>query len=135
MKDKSFLDTNVLIYCYSVSEPEKQMKAQTVANLPDIIISTQVLKELSSILRRKYRLDWSNIRAAIEETQTNFEVYVNTIDSIKAACDIAKQYQFSFYDSLIVAAALDSGCTTLFSEDLQHGQVINEMLVIKNPFI
>lgn len=135
MKDKSFLDTNVLIYCYSVSEPEKQMKAQTVANLPDIIISTQVLKELSSILRRKYRLDWSNIRAAIEETQTNFEVYVNTIDSIKAACDIAKQYQFSFYDSLIVAAALDSGCTTLFSEDLQHGQVINEMLVVKNPFI
>jgi predicted nucleic acid-binding protein len=96
MKDKSFLDTNVLIYCYAVSEPEKQMKAQTVANLSDTVISTQVLKELSSILRRKYGLDWSNIRAAIEEAQTNFEVYVNTIDSIKAACDIAKQYQLSF---------------------------------------
>ena len=134
MKDKSFLDTNVLIYCYTISEPEKQTKAQAVADLPNTVISTQVLKEVSNILRKKFALNWADVRSAIEEAESNFEVHINTANSIKKACAIAERYGFSFYDSLIVAAALEVGCSTLYSEDLQYGQVIEKSLTVKNPF-
>ena len=65
----------------------------------------------------------------------NNEVHTNSFTTIQRACKIAERYSFSFYDSLIVAAALESGCLILFSEDLQHGQVIEKVLTVKNPFI
>lgn len=118
MNDKVFLDTNILIYCYTTSEPGKQIKAQAVANFPNAVISTQVLKEFSNILKKKFGLDWSAIRSAVDEVERNFEIYTNTTNSIKNACSIAERYGFSFYDSLIITAALECGCTTLYSEDI-----------------
>ena len=135
MTDRAFLDTNVLIYCYTSTEPNKQSKALAVANLPNVVISTQVLKEFTNILRRKFGLEWSAIRAALDEVERNFEVHSNAPASVKNACRIAERYGFSFYDSLIIAAALESGCVVLYSEDLQDGQVIEKVLTVKNPLI
>lgn len=135
MKDKIFLDTNILIYCYTTSEPDKQSKAQSLANLPQVMISTQVLKEFTNTLRKKFKLEWPAILAALEEVETNFQIFYNTLTSIKRACTIADRYGFSFYDSLIIVAALESGCSILYSEDLQHGQIIENTLMVRNPFL
>lgn len=134
MNDRSFLDTNVLIYCYTSTEPNKLVKAQSVASLPDVVISTQVLKEMANILQKKFNLDWPAIRTTIDEVENNFEVHINTPTCIKNACAIADRYGFAFYDSLIIATALESGCRILYFEDLQHGQVIEQTLTIQNPF-
>ncbi len=135
MKDKAFLDTNILIYCYTKTELEKQIKARQVANLSNTVISTQVLKELTNILRKKFNIEWPIIHSVLTEVEGNFEIYENNANSIRRACEIADKYQFSFYDSLIIAAALYSNCKILFSEDLQNGQLIERVLMIKNPFL
>ncbi|MCB0613137.1 MAG: PIN domain-containing protein [Lewinellaceae bacterium] len=80
-------------------------------------------------------MDWLSIQATLNEVENNFEVYANTARSIKHACFIADRYGFSFYDSLIIAASLESGCTVLYSEDLHDGQAIENTLTIKNPFL
>jgi predicted nucleic acid-binding protein len=122
------------VYCYTSTELEKREKAQRAAKLPNTIISTQVLQEFSNTLRRKFQIPWDKISDGLHEIQKDFEVYINTEPTIFRACKIAEKYSFSFYDSLIVAAALESGCTTLFSEDLQHEQIIEGKLKILNPF-
>jgi predicted nucleic acid-binding protein len=135
MNGKIFIDTNILIYCYTAVEQDKRSKAQLVASLPDTILSTQVLNEFSNILRKKFNLTWPDIINALEEVERNFEVFNNTAVTINEACRIADRYGFSFYDSLIVAAALESGCYILYSEDLQHGQLIEKTLTVKNPLL
>jgi len=67
--------------------------------------------------------------------EQNNEVYTNSFATIQRACQVAQRYGFSFYDSLIVAAALEADCVVLYSEDLQHEQVIEQTLTVKNPFI
>ena len=71
----------------------------------------------------------------IKEMRENNEVQTNTVSTVNQACQIADRYSYSFYDSLILAAALEAECPVLFSEDLQHGQLIEQALTIKNPFI
>ena len=133
MNDKIFLDTNILIYCYSSSNPNKQIKARAVASLPNTVISTQVLKEFTNVLYKKLKLDWQDIRKELEELEESFIIHTNTATSIKNACNIADRYGFSFFDSLIISAALETGCNILYSEDMQDGQVIEKTLTIKNP--
>lgn len=135
MSDKVFLDTNILIYCYSSSDIIKQSKAQGVANLPNVFISTQVMKEFTNVLYKKFKLDWQAIRNALDELGGNFNVHTNTSSSIKRACQIADRYGFSFFDSLIIVAALEADCVTLYSEDMHDGQLIENKLTIKNPLV
>ena len=100
------------------------------------IISTQVLQEMCNTLGSKYMLDYSSIKDTLQECiSTSNEIYTNHQHTIIKACDIAKRYNFSFYDSLIISAALESNCDLLYSEDLQHNQIIDNVLTIVNPFI
>ena len=69
------------------------------------------------------------------ECSSNNRVFVNNPETIKKAIEIANKYGFSFYDSLIINAAIESGCKMLYSEDMQHGQVIEKKLTIINPFV
>jgi predicted nucleic acid-binding protein len=134
MKDNVFIDTNVLVYSYSFTEPSKQSIAQNLVFTGNAFISTQVLQELSNILNKKFKIDWHQITNVLAECQQNFNVYLNLPSTVSQACLIADKYKYSFYDSLIIAAALQTNCTTLYSEDLQHGQLIDETLKIFNPF-
>jgi predicted nucleic acid-binding protein len=133
MNDNCFIDTNILVYCYTDDESEKQRKALDIANRPDTFISTQVLTELSNTLKRKFNLNWKEIEMVLSEVNSGFNVYLNKPETIERSCRIAKKYGYSFYDSLIITSALSCNCKTLYSEDLQDGQKIEKKLTIVNP--
>jgi predicted nucleic acid-binding protein len=134
MKDRVFIDTNILIYLYSTDQEQKQMSAQKLIEKNNCFISTQVLQEFSNTLRNKYKAEWRNIKAAIDEVATSASVFTNHEETIKRAIEVAEKYKYSFYDSLIIAAALETACTILYSEDMQHKQMIYGKLQIINPF-
>jgi predicted nucleic acid-binding protein len=131
---KVFLDSNVVIYTYNNGEKEKQQISKHLIAENDTVISTQVLQEVSNVLSRKFKMNFDTIKALLAECVRNNEVYTNKQTTIFRACDIAERYHFSFYDSMIIAAALESGCEVLYSEDLQHNQVIDRILLIENPY-
>ncbi|AEE53534.1 PIN domain-containing protein [Haliscomenobacter hydrossis] len=134
MNDKSFLDTNILVYCYTENEPDKKAVALALAQHSETWISTQVLQELSNTLRKKFRLSWPDINATLHEVSQNLGVYTNQYDTITNAVRIAERYGYSFYDCLIISSCLAIGCDVLYSEDLQNRQVIDGILEIRNPF-
>lgn len=133
--DKCFIDTNVLVYCYTKDEPAKRKKALMVANKQSAFISTQVLNEFTNTLKKKFNHSWTEIQQTLNEVSADFNVFINKPATIKQACHIADKYKFSFYDSLIIVAALECKCKILYSEDLQHKQLIEKTLTVINPFV
>ena len=127
----AFLDTNVLVYAQGVGT--KSEKARQVV-LEGGIVSVQVLNELTNVLRRKFGLDWNEIAEVLEDVKTALDsVRPIGLETHVAALDLSRDNGFNFYDSLIIAAALEAGCDQLLTEDLQAGRRI-EGLVIVNPF-
>jgi len=129
---RAFFDTNVLIYTVT-SDPRKR-QADRVLRAGGIV-SVQVLNEFTHVARNKLRHDWDIIAFALDQFRLSFEaIWPLTLDTHAAALAIARDNNFSFYDALIVASAIEAGCDTLYSEDMQHGRVIGA-LTIRNPFI
>jgi predicted nucleic acid-binding protein len=135
MPDKIFLDTNIIIYGYSQDEPDKQKLALDCARSGVAWISTQVINETVNTLKRKFSLDYTQIGTVVNELNQNFHVAIVSIQTIQSALAIAERYQYSYFDSLILASALEAGCDRLYSEDLHDGQQIDNQLTIVNPFI
>jgi predicted nucleic acid-binding protein len=129
-----FVDTNVLIYAFTENEPDKREMALTALDDSEPVISTQVLKEFSNVLLGKMGCD-NNV---VTDTLTNItdvaEILVESVDLVFGAIRLHDKYGFSFYDSLIIEAALVSNCEILLSEDLHDGQIIDGKLKIVNPF-
>lgn len=134
MSDSIFLDTNILVYAYSDTELQKQTIARKLISENISFISTQVLQELSNTLSRKFKKSWPEITEAVKEVSLSNLVHANSEATIQHAIKIAEQYKFSFYDSLIIAAALECKCSKLYSEDMSHGQLIEKQITIVNPF-
>jgi predicted nucleic acid-binding protein len=135
MNANVFFDTNVLVYLYSIDEPEKQQAAlKQIEVSENRWISTQVLSELSNTLRKKFKLEYSNIANVLNEIQSSFQVIIVQPNTIEHALHLAQTYRYSYYDSLILAASLEKTCHFLYSEDMQHQQVIDQKLTIVNPF-
>jgi predicted nucleic acid-binding protein len=126
-----FFDTNVLLYLLS-DDMAKADRAEALLAAGGVI-SVQVLNEFASVATRKKALDFSETRETLSTIRRACGVRTLDVDTHELGLDIAERYRFSIYDSLIVAAALRAGCSTLYSEDLQHGQTI-EGLTIRNPF-
>jgi predicted nucleic acid-binding protein len=135
MSDKAFLDSNIIVYSYSNSEPEKQEIARKLIAENNTFISSQVLQELCNIITRKFKFSYSTAITAIEECCQNNNVHINSEATIIQACRLAERYGFSFYDSLIISAAIESNCSTLYSEDLHSGQILEGKLTVRNPFV
>ena len=133
MSDKIFLDSNILIYCYSNSDEKKQAIARNLAKKNNTFISTQVLNETANVLFKKYGIDWDSIEGLITDFERNFFIQALTANDVRKACRIADRYKFSFYDSMIISSALECNCSILYSEDLQDAQKI-EKIKILNPF-
>jgi predicted nucleic acid-binding protein len=132
MNDKPFFDTNIAIYAFS-SDP-RTAKADDLLNRGGFI-SVQVMNEFARVMRRKQQRSWNEIRTLTTALHALApEPFPVTRETHEKALSIAERFNFEFFDCLIVAAALLGGCTTLYTEDLQHGQVI-EGLTIRNPFI
>lgn len=133
MSDDLFLDTNILVYATAKGDP----RAATAIRLLSAggVVSVQVLNEFASVARRKLRWPWAEVIRALAE----FRILLRTPQPIslathETALQLAQQDRLSIYDALIVASALEAGCTTLLSEDMQDGRVIDGRLTIRNPF-
>ena len=99
------------------------------------LISVQVLNELAAVARRKLRMSWPEVTDALGAIRILCPSPIPiTAQMHDAALRLAGQHGFHIYDALIVEAALEADCTTLYSEDLQSGQVIDGRLTIHNPF-
>jgi predicted nucleic acid-binding protein len=135
MSDKIFLDTNIIIYLYSEDELVKNKQSESILQSENITISTQVLNEFSNTLRKKFKLGFDEIGKAIKQLIENISVIPIRTQTIFSALNTAKKYRFSYYDSLIIASAIEYNCDILYSEDLQHGQIIEKKLKIINPYL
>jgi len=134
MKDNIFLDTNMFVYLYSEDEPLKQAVVEEIINYIKPIISIQVLNELSNTLRKKFQKEFDEIENVIDEISENCTIEIIDELTVRSALAIAKKYKYHYYDSLIIASALENNCSILYSEDMQDGQIIEKRLKIVNPF-
>jgi predicted nucleic acid-binding protein len=128
----AFLDTNILVYAQ-----ETGTKAGISQNLvaQGGTISVQVLNELANVLRKKKGRSWSDIELVLDDIDNVFDPALPlTTKTNRAALALARDHGISFYDALIVAAAIEAGCDTLFTEDMQHGSTIGGLAVV-NPFL
>lgn len=131
--DRPFFDTNVLLYLLS-EDTRKADRAEAIIATGGTI-SVQVLNEFASVASRKLTMSYAEIRDALGTVRAVCKTQAVTVDTHELGLDIAERFGFSLYDSMIVSSALQSGCTILYSEDMQHGQEINAQLVITNPFL
>ena len=128
-----FLDSNILVY--AVSEDPRSEIARTLIQ-QHFVISIQCLNEFANVARRKLVMPWDEVDEAIS-------LLIHLADDVlpidlalhKSAISLASRYGYSFYDALIVAAALKAGATVLYSEDMQSGHELDEGLKIVNPFL
>ncbi len=130
-----FLDTNILLYGFSSSDNSKREIVHQLLDKCDCFISTQVLQECSNILIKKFNLPNSDIYLSIKKLTEDFNIIVNDETNVLKAIELKSVLNFSFYDALILSAALNSACENVFSEDLHHQQKIENKLVIINPFL
>ena len=133
MSDKVFFDTNVLLY--TIGQHDARTPTAEALLASGGLISVQVLNELASVAQRKLRMSWPQVTDALGAIRILCRSPIPlTSETHDAASRLASQYGFHIYDALIVGAALEADCTTLYSEDLQSGQVIEGRLTIHNPF-
>lgn len=138
INNKCFLDTNLLIYAWDNTELDK--KNSIISFLNNIkansfpVISTQTLGEFYNVAVKKIGLTKDQTYVICEEYSKIFPVYEITTENVLHAMKISKNTQFSYWDSLILAMAIDTGCSVLYSEDLNNGQEI-EGLKIVNPLL
>jgi len=129
---KPFFDTNILVYA-ATSDPKKQRAVDCLGR--GGAASVQVLNEFVHVARRKFDHDWPRIETALAHFRNTFDKVVPlTLTTHASAVALARDHRLAFYDALIVAAALEAGCDTLYSEDMQHGRTIGT-LRIENPFV
>jgi predicted nucleic acid-binding protein len=133
MSDRAFLDTSIFVYAIRQDDP-RSLPAEELISAGGKI-SVQVLNEFAAVVRRKTKMSWDDVQVALESIEALCPGPLPvTIDTHKRALAIARKYQYGVYDALIVASALEAGCTILYSEDMQDGQVIDRRLTIRNPF-
>lgn len=130
---RPFFDTNVLLYLLS-EDSQKADRAETIMAQGGVI-SVQVLNEFASVASRKLKMAYTEIRETLSIVRAVCQTQAITIDIHEQGLDVAERFGFSLYDSMIVSAALQAGCSVLYSEDMQYGQDIDGQLVITNPFL
>ena len=131
---KRFVDTNIVVYNYANVEPDKYRKASDAFLGIGRVCSTQVLSELSNVLSSKFHFTWPEIDAIADEVVSAVDILTVSITTIKKARALSERYKYSYYDSLILASAIEAGCDILYSEDFQHNQVIEGVRIV-NPFL
>jgi len=136
MPERSFVDTNVLVYTDDQDSPTKQATSlelfERLARERSGVVSTQVLQEYFVASTRKLGLEEELARRKVQ-LFGGLGVVVLDVPQILGAIDLVRLHRFSFWDALIIQAALDANCRVLYSEDLQPNRAIRG-LRIRNPF-
>jgi predicted nucleic acid-binding protein len=137
MKDRSFLDTNILVYADDQDAGKKRDRARGLVRdlmrASCAVVSTQVLQEFFVITTKKLGVPAAMARRKVE-LLARMDVVVVRPELILGAIDLHRLHSISFWDALIVRAAVASGCARILSEDLSHGQLF-EGVSIENPFL
>ncbi len=128
----SFFDTNVLLYLIGSDDPKSRIAEQLTRQGGNITV--QVLNESANVLRRKKSVSWPAVHKFIHDLEAMLDILPVTHEIHRDGLRLAERYGFAIYDSFIVAAALAAHCDTLWSEDMQHGMVVDGRLTITNPF-
>ena len=129
----AFLDSNILIYAYS--KDRRSAAARAICEQPHTL-SIQSLNEFANVARRKLRFEWNEITEnLISIVELAESIVPLTYELHQTGIAIADRYKMQVYDAMILAAALEAGCDTLYSEDLQDGLVIEGLLAVRNPFV
>ena len=136
-----FLDTNIFVYAFLASEPRKRVKAVQLieSSLASGLgcISYQVIQEFANVARKKFavRMISADCKAFMDAAMQPMNRVASSTELVYCALDLQDELKYSFYDCLMLAAALQGACSTLYSEDLQHGQLVRGALRIVNPFL
>lgn len=135
-KSKVFIDSNFFIYLLNKYEKEKRRQCAALLleleETSSIVISTQVVKEVSAVLLRKYHYPVDDLKVLLSQME-RFEVVETPMSVIRNGIDIMQSYQLSFWSALICAAAHQAKCTAIVTEDMNDGQKILGMK-IRSPF-
>ncbi len=139
MPAEFFLDTNIFVYTFDPREPDKQSRAHVLVERAletgEGVVSSQVVQEFLNVALQKFERPLTE-GEAVRYLQEVLDPLCSVFPSCalyESAISFHRRWRFSFYDSLIVAAAHEVKCKVLYSEDLQDGQTI-ESLTIVNPF-
>ena len=134
---RSLLDTNILVYADTGDDPRRQQRALQLIREHRLggraVLSVQVLQEFAHVALRKLRLPPALVRERLSFYQ-RFELVPTTPALIEGALDLHVLHGLSFYDALVVQAALAGGCQRLLTEDLQHGARVKGLQIV-NPFL
>lgn len=137
----NFIDTNIWLYRLfddqRIDARERQRKLKIATSITDqssLMISTQVINEISANLIKKANFDETQIKAVIQSLYNRCQVVEFSLNILQSASDLRINYNLSFWDSLIVASALAGGAEFLYSEDMQDGLIVSGQLNIINPF-
>ena len=139
MKDKIFWDSNLWIYFFTVSSVSDEIsKSNTVKSMliqsSILYSSAQVFNEVANVLQKKFKFSETDTLLILQEINSLTTCVPLTANLSFKALDLKARYKLSWFDSLIVAAALEARCNLLYTEDLHDGLVIEQTLTIKNPF-
>jgi predicted nucleic acid-binding protein len=138
MKDDIFVDTNIFIYAYSDDDLLKHNAAKNLLQNDllenNVIVSVQILNEFYSVMS-KSKLPHQDIAHFIKEITKQTYVKPIAMGTVELCLEIKKKYHYSWWDSLVLASALENDCKIIYSEDMQHGQIIENTLEIVNPFV
>ncbi len=140
MKGKFFLDTNIFVYSFDETAKKKQQQARKLIRSSlqsgNGHVSFQVIQEFFNVALQKFAVPMPllSCKEYLDKIFMQLEIVYPDAGHIKNGLDIATTTGYSFYDSLIISAALRAGCETLYTEDLQHGQKIRNLTIV-NPFL
>lgn len=132
----AFVDTNIWVYALTTADKIRQPRAAILLRSLDMpCINGQVVRELGRVLLQKYGISEATFKQIILVVMESCRLVPDSTLAFLLASELRERYKLGYWDSLIVAAALDGGCDILYTEDMQHGQVIEARLTLINPFI
>jgi predicted nucleic acid-binding protein len=135
MRDRVFIDTNILIYFIS-DDLKKKIKAKEILfSECEPVLSSQVINEFVNACLIKNLLKLDRVISLSAKFMDALEFALIKEATIKKALQIQKAHNYSYWDCLIIASALENNCSTLYTEDMQDGHVIENRLKIVNPFV
>ncbi len=133
MTAKAFIDSNIVLYLLSADAAKADRAERVIAG--GGVTSVQVLNEVTNVARRKLGMSWAETDEVLAGLRSACSVEPLTTQTHDTGRRLAERYGLSVYDAMIAAAALLAGCANLYSEDMQHGLLIDRKLRICNPFI
>jgi len=130
------LDSNVLLYNHDNNANHAHKKAAAARLLGgNPVVSSQAISEYFNVMRKKHKADKKDLIRAAALWLEKCRIQPVILSTVKTASRLIDRYDFQLFDGLIVAAALEARCDILYSEDMQHGQLIDGTLKILNPFL